>query len=119
VETDLPLTDLSWLINFKVDSLFKEDESQNYQNYNGREDKEVTSPGSTGLAPNPYISFATSCTREETCTAWCGQLLSSDSDVNVTKPEPSEHGMKLHHKSHTKPVLTYVELIESEYVTIY
>jgi hypothetical protein len=45
VETDLPLTDLSWLINFKVDSLFKEDENQNHQNYNGREDKEVTSPG--------------------------------------------------------------------------
>jgi hypothetical protein len=45
VETDLPLTDLSWLIHFKVDSLFKEDENQNYQNYNGREDKEVTSPG--------------------------------------------------------------------------
>jgi hypothetical protein len=45
VETDLPLTDLSWLINFKFDSLFKVDENQNYQNYNGREDKEVTSPG--------------------------------------------------------------------------
>jgi hypothetical protein len=48
VDTDnsgVTFMDLSWLINFKIGPLLKEDEIQHYRNYNGREDEGVTSPG--------------------------------------------------------------------------
>ncbi|KAJ9584171.1 hypothetical protein L9F63_021468 [Diploptera punctata] len=112
---------LSWLINFKVGSLFNSDEVEHDHTYQGKE-SEVTNQGNNQLnkrkthnydKPNDESGTGIKSTKN---TPRSGRMFLSDSNVNVRKlestPQQTSSTFNNRYAGPKKPPFTYTELIE-------
>ncbi|KAJ4450884.1 hypothetical protein ANN_02317 [Periplaneta americana] len=105
---------LSWLINFKVDSLFNADEIGHDHNYQGREKEGSVCEGDYKVQRSE-ICMGTHGVKRTKNSARCGRLFLSDSNVNVRKLQTTQQQKPNHANRYSgpkKPPFTYTELIE-------